>query len=108
MMTNSISKKELNLLLHASKVVLVDVRSSKEFKHLHIPTALNIPLESIEKGLFQPEEHICIVTICASGGGRSKRAANILASQFNNPVYSLDGGTYDWFELEIPKKLSVQ
>lgn len=107
MMTTSISKKELNLLLHASKVVLVDVRSRREFKDLHIPTALNIPLELIEKGLFQPEEHICIVTICATGGGRSKRAANILSAQFNNPVYSLEGGAYDWFELEIPKKASV-
>lgn len=103
-MSHSISKKELNLLLHASKVTIVDVRTPKEFREMHIPTAINIPIEQIEKGLFQPDEHICIVTVCASGGGRSKRAANILSSQFNNPVYSLDGGLYDWFELVQVKK----
>lgn len=98
-MSQPISKKELNLLLHASKVLIIDVRTPKEFKELHIPTAINIPIEKIEKGLFQPDEHICIVTVCASGGGRSKRAANILAKQYNNPIYYLDGGTYNWFEI---------
>ncbi len=98
-MSQAISKKELNLLVNNSKVILLDVRSAKEYNDFHIPTAINVPLEQIEKGTFQPEEYICIITICATGGGRSIRAANILAKQFNNPVYYLDGGTYDWFEI---------
>ncbi|MFM6984218.1 MAG: rhodanese-like domain-containing protein [Chitinophagaceae bacterium] len=98
-MSQPISKKELNLLVSTSKVMLLDVRSATEFNEFHIPTAINVPLEQIEKGTFQPEAYICIITICATGGGRSKRAANILAKQFNNPVYYLDGGTYNWFEI---------
>jgi rhodanese-related sulfurtransferase len=97
-MTDTISINELQLLLNTSKVLLIDVRSAREFKDLQIPEAVNIPLEHIEKGLFDPKSDTCIVTVCASGGGRSKRAALLLRQQFNNPVYSLIGGSFAWFE----------
>ncbi len=96
-MTQDISLKELNLLLDTSRVLIIDVRSPKEYKELHIPDAINIPIEDIETGRFQPESGVCIITVCASGGGRSKRAASMIKRQFNNPVYSLIGGTYAWF-----------
>lgn len=99
-MTQEISLKELNLLLNTSRVLIIDVRSFKEYKELHIPDAINIPIEEIEAGHFQPESGVCIITVCASGGGRSKRAASILKRQFNNPVYSLIGGTFGWYKLD--------
>lgn len=99
-MTQNISLKELNLLLDTSRVLIIDVRSPKEYKELHIPDAINIPIEDIETGRFQPESGVCIITVCASGGGRSKRAASMLKRQFNNPVYSLIGGTYGFFNYD--------
>lgn len=100
-MTDEISLREFNILLDTSRVIVIDVRSHKEHKELHIPNSINIPIEEIETGRFQPESGVCIITVCASGGGRSKRAATILKRQFNNPVYSLNGGTFGWFNYDI-------
>jgi len=104
-MTQDITLKELNLLIDTSRVLIIDVRSHREFKDFHIPGAVNVPLEEIESGRFQPEPGVCIITVCASGGGRSKRAASMLKRQFNNPVYSLIGGTYGFFNYDATPTL---
>jgi len=49
-MTNSTSKTELeNFLSNDDKLVIIDVRSYEEFNQQHLPKAINIPLDQLEK-----------------------------------------------------------
>lgn len=51
----------------AKGAVIVDVRTPEEFKSGHIKGALNIPLQSLEKGLSKLSKDKAIITCCASG-----------------------------------------
>jgi serine phosphatase RsbU (regulator of sigma subunit)/rhodanese-related sulfurtransferase len=94
----SISPAELDeLIANNSGFRLVDVRSSSEYKEKHIPGAEHFPIDKIESGKFNGEEHEIIITACGSGGGRSERSAKLLADKFQRDVFYLEGGTFGWF-----------
>jgi rhodanese-related sulfurtransferase len=98
-MKTSISIVELKQLLsNNTHLLLIDVRSNAEYSEKHIPLAVNIPIELIEKGHYTPEADKIIVTICAKGGGRSERAATFIRENNRNTVFFLEGGTLGWFE----------
>lgn len=68
--TTRISPSELKKLIdaHAGGYVLVDVRDEVEFKEGHIPTAINIPVETFaSRSDILPKEKTIIV-YCNSGG----------------------------------------
>lgn len=95
----SISKSELKkLILNEQKVVILDVRSHEEYETQHIPKAINVPIEQLENGNFTIENDLLVVTVCGKGGGRSESAANYIQSNYSNPVYFLEGGTFGWFD----------
>lgn len=85
------------LLTIGHHVLLIDVRSEKEYLEKHVPQAIHVPLESIKAGTFTPQNFTLVVTICEKGGGRSETAANLLRNLFKADVYFLDGGTVAWF-----------
>ena len=94
-----ITSAELRQLLESkANLVLLDVRSGQEYNDMHIPFALNMPIEVIEAGNFAPESGQIIVTACGKGGGRSEKAAMFLRSDTANEVYFLEGGTFGWFD----------
>jgi len=71
------SAKQLAEQRNASKKVLViDVRSPKEYAQGHIPGARNIPAEELAKklGEMKLSKETTVVTVC-DHGGRSSRAA---------------------------------
>jgi len=97
--TKCISQSRLKeMILKNQKVIIVDVRSQEEFKELHIPNAINITIEELESRKLDFEEEIIIVTVCGKGGGRSESAAKYIQSNYSNPVYFLEGGTFGWFD----------
>lgn len=58
-------------------VLVIDVRSEKEYKEGHIKDAINIPYESFFKGDFNLENNRKVLVYC-SRGGRSMRVARML------------------------------
>jgi rhodanese-related sulfurtransferase len=59
---------------------IVDVRSPAEFQSGHIKGAINIPLQTLDKGLSKIKKDKPVITCCASGM-RSASAKSILKSK---------------------------
>jgi adenylyltransferase/sulfurtransferase len=79
-------------------VVVLDVRTPEEFKSVtgHLPRAINIPVQELEKRLPELEKYKSreILVYCRSGN-RSTRAGSILLNK-NFKVIHLDGGILQW------------
>lgn len=87
----NISGVELNQLLKDSKEVLIlDVRTSGEFKGGHIPKAKNISVQDLRTKIATIENYKDkpVVVYCASGA-RSSSAASILAKSGFTNLYNL-------------------
>ena len=86
---NSINVNEINNL---GKVSLIDIRETFEFRSGHIPTAKNIPMNTLindpAKYLDKNKEYYIV---CQSGN-RSNTACNLLLKQGYN-VINVAGGT---------------
>lgn len=97
--TMMINKAELSKMLKDGyNVTVIDVRNRKEFEEMHVPFAINIPIEEIESGETTLDTKGIIVTVCGKGGGRSERAADFIRKNLQGEAYFLDGGTFGWFE----------
>jgi len=88
--------EDLKPLLHTPGVRVVDVRSPAEYASGHLPEAINIPLtELLERARsWSPRERI--ITVCATGGGRSAQAAQVLRDMGFGRTWWLCGGTVGW------------
>ncbi|MEU9737140.1 MBL fold metallo-hydrolase [Streptomyces sp. NPDC048002] len=78
-------------------LVVIDVRTPGEFRAGHVPGAVNIPLDHIDRAL--PEirhaaERGDLLLVCASGA-RSENACKLLAGH-GIPTATLAGGTGAW------------
>jgi len=90
-----ISPHELQDLLRASTVTLVDVREPDEFADKHLPGSINIPLSSLASRAAELPKDRLTVFVCRSGA-RSLAACEI-ASRIGNPfIASLAGGLLTW------------
>ncbi len=91
-----ISKKEVEHLIAAGKKILIlDVRSSKEYKEQHIEGALNISVDKLQGKLEELKKTELIITACGNGGGRSTKAAQLLTERGFSSKW-LCGGTFGW------------
>jgi rhodanese-related sulfurtransferase len=70
--------------------VIVDVRTPGEFQGGHIKGAINIPLQTLEKGMSKLKKEQTIITCCASGM-RSASARGILKSKGYTDVHNGGG-----------------
>ena len=93
----NINNEELQKLIKNNKNSLIlDVRTTGEFRNGHIPNAKNIPVQELSSQVnnldaYKEED---IIVYCASGG-RSSSAAKILNKNGFNKVYNLGGiGNY--------------
>ena len=71
----TVSTSDLEYLLSAEKITLLDVRSSQEYRRGHIRQARNLPLDQI--GTYHGPKGEAVYVICQSGM-RSKRASQQL------------------------------
>jgi phage shock protein E len=78
--------------------VIVDVRTTAEFKSGHIKGAINIPLDVIaSKAQSLKDKNVPIITCCRSGN-RSGAAASLLR---NLGIEVVNGGAWDSLEAQI-------
>lgn len=74
---------------------LIDVRTVQEFKQGHLPQAINIPLDELDKKLSKISKSKPVIMVCASGA-RSGRATQQLQKAGYENVQNLKGGTTRW------------
>ena len=81
--------------------LLVDVRTEEEYEGGYIPSAINIPVQSIERNPPDLPKDSLVIVYCRSGG-RSSRAKLILEELGYDKVVNF-GGIIDWpYEVETP------
>lgn len=73
-------------MIENNEVVLVDVRTSKEYNQFHVLNAINIPVEDICNGNINIENNCKIMLYCATGT-RSKTAIKQLNKLGYNNIY---------------------
>lgn len=74
--------------------ILVDVRTPPEYSSGHIPTAINIPVNTLADRLPTADTSALIIVYCASGG-RSATAAKTLLDLGYTRVVNF-GGVSQW------------
>ncbi len=73
------AKKLYDELDQGKKILVIDVRSPKEYARGHLPGAVNIPMERLSRKIAEMKvpKDAAIVTVCEHGG-RSSRAVQEL------------------------------
>ena len=94
-----ISYDALTKLLNNSKVALLDLRESNEYKKGHIHTAKNIKLNDIET--YKTKDEITLVTY-GSSDSDAQKAATAFSKRGIKDVYYLEGGINSWIENNMP------
>jgi len=75
--------------------VLVDVRTSKEYKSGHLKGAKHLPLGEIDAWYNKLDRNEKTVVYCL-GGVRSVEASEKLVEKGLKSVYNMEGGISDW------------
>ena len=98
-----VNAKQAQKLVDEKQVVVLDVRTSSEFKGGHISGATNIDFRTpdFEKRIGQLDKSKTYLVHCASGG-RSTQSLPILKRQELKSVYHLDGGFNGWKKEGLP------
>ena len=98
----SIRPEEARKLIETNKnLLLIDVRSSSEFKQGALEGAQNIPFIDILEGRYSLPKDRPILLVC-SIGGRSYAAGQILLEKGYTDVQNLDGGMAAWQKARLP------
>ncbi len=63
----------------SNDAIMIDVRKPEKFRVSHIPMAVNLPMEKIEKGQVTFPKNKILIVYCDSGGA-SVQAARMLDS----------------------------
>jgi rhodanese-related sulfurtransferase len=101
-MSPGLSPVELQRKLSAPRApIVIDVRKPAEFGAAHIPGAINIPLDEIEKRLneFRSDDGVLIYCI---NGARTRQAEPLLFSNGIDNVYHLEGAFQGWIKEQLP------
>lgn len=100
----SITTQEATLLINKQNAIVVDIRTSDEFKKGHIVNAKNITLSQIEQGKFTGIENYKdspIILVCESGSRTSSAATKLLKGGFTQ-VNNLLAGMSGWQSENLP------
>lgn len=77
------------------KLRVIDVRRPEEFAEYAIPTAENIPLESLPRASFAADETLVLYS---EGGAHAAQAWMLLRAMGYDHVYFISGGLVDWYQ----------
>lgn len=79
----------------------VDVRTPDEYGGGHAARSRNIPLDTLQANLDTLEKNEPVYVICETGG-RSQKAAQLIAAAGFNNVLNVAGGTVAWRQAGLP------
>ncbi len=86
---------ELDRLIEAKTVRILDVREDHEFRRGHVGGATNVPLGRLPDRIERLKTDRRYAVICQSGS-RSRRAVGILVDHGFEDAVSVRGGTGAW------------
>ena len=100
---NAVSTTEATQLYNRDQAVFVDVRGENAYQTSHLPGAINIPMEHLDKrqDRLQRFRERTIIVYC-DNGQRTLRAVNALKAQGWTDVHQLKGGLNAWREASMP------
>ena len=78
--------------------IILDVRTSEEFKEVRIPKSILLDISSpidFMKGLEPMDKEMVYLVYCRSGN-RSSRACAVMTSMGFNKTFNLVGGILEW------------
>jgi rhodanese-related sulfurtransferase len=93
--TPEIDVDELDRLIDAGTVRILDVREDHEFARGHVVGAVHIPVKRLPDRLGKLKRDKRYAVICASGS-RSRGAVDFLVGQGFEDAVSVRGGTSAW------------
>jgi len=85
----------------SGEVTVVDVRSTSEWEHGHLPGALHIPVGYLRQRVAEIPRDRPVVVQC-QGGARSAIAASVLLGEGVRDVINLSGGYDEWQREALP------
>lgn len=96
-----VSVGEAKTAVGTNDAQLIDVRTEAEYAGGHAPTALNFPLDALEKDLSKLDKAKPVYLICQTGR-RSQKGAEILQKAGFTDIYNIEGGTSAWIAANLP------
>jgi rhodanese-related sulfurtransferase len=98
---SNISVADLQRMLDAGGITLIDVRTDAEIARGIIPGAEKLPLHLLPLRVSELDKTRPTVFYCQMGG-RSAQAAGFAAAQGFTEVYNLQGGITAWVQSGSP------
>ena len=89
---------ELKDLLDEGKVTVVDVRRSEDYEISHIPSAISIPKDELDKNLDKLSKDEVTVVYCYNQQCHLGARACLILADYGYPVMLLEGGFKTWTE----------
>jgi rhodanese-related sulfurtransferase len=103
-----LSPADAEKLLAEGGVLLLDVRTPKEFQDGHIPSAKLFPVTELPNRLNElPKDKTQPILVYDGSGVRSAKTARILYREGFRDVYDLSGGLRAWIAAQKPIQVSV-
>ena len=98
-----VNAQQAQQLVTQKKVVVLDVRTPKEFAGGHIAGATNINFRSPDfaKVISTLDTHKTYLVHCASGGRSTQSLPTFQKLEFKH-IYHLDGGIQSWEKAGLP------
>ncbi len=98
-----ISVVDAKAAIDSGKVLIVDVRTAKEFKKGHLPKAVNIPRGLLEFKVTKkiPNKNTAIICYCISGDRSCLSTCTLVKMGYTN-VESMAGGWKAWLKADYP------
>ena len=76
---------------NAAGAVLLDVRSSHEYREVHIPGSQNVPLQQLDKVEEVTENKDTVLYVYCRSGARSRQAVSLLKHMGYTNVHNIGG-----------------
>ncbi len=109
-MTELITRSDLEILVGAGSVVLIDALPASYYDQLHLPSALNLVESDVdtEAPRLLPDRTAAIVVYCSNEAcGNSQAVANRLERLGYTAVREYREGIQDWVAAGNPTESSI-
>jgi len=86
------------------KLLVIDVRGPQEYAQGHVPGAINIPIEELQKKIREMKvpKDATLVTVCEHGGRSSRAAVELQKLGYKTSSFCrLEGWRKEGYKLEI-------